>query len=465
MTSKENQDNNKTFDTIVIGAGLAGLVATETLREQGYSVLVLEARNRPGGRIHTIYTPSHHPIETGTMFMGGRGTKENPNPLAVAFKLHTKTVDPNNAIIYDANGVASDLEAFKKRFNLNAQENSMLQKIQHAKKNPWKKHPSLAEVLNDNQKNTPHPNTSEFFIKQFLNAMIQHHTGNKPEQVSLLELFSKNEANSGLEWLVGGTEVQLITPLFQKLSLDKNITLKLSTPVHSVHHELKNNRVSVVTHDGKEYSAKAILCTVPLGVLKEGIIQFYPSLSIPKQNAIEHLKVGYHNKVILQFEKPFWPEDVHFIYTGSQKIEEWPSYFNFFAFDKKMPILVGNIFGESARFHNKSDEEIIDEAYEPLARIYKNRITPLTFAYVSRWDSDIYAYGNQSYCGQDCSIANLENIKTQELGGLFFAGMHTEFRRQDILESAYESGIRAALEMSAFLKNDLDLKKRKLLFR
>src|SRR5215472_14398219 len=61
------------FDVLVIGAGAAGLAAARTLSEQGLSLAILEARDRIGGRIHTIRPPgSSLPVELGAEFVHGR---------------------------------------------------------------------------------------------------------------------------------------------------------------------------------------------------------------------------------------------------------------------------------------------------------------------------------------------------------------------------------------------------------
>jgi phytoene dehydrogenase-like protein len=61
-----------TFDVIVIGAGVAGLAAARTLAEAGRRVALIEARDRVGGRIHTV--PAIHgdlPVELGAEFIHG----------------------------------------------------------------------------------------------------------------------------------------------------------------------------------------------------------------------------------------------------------------------------------------------------------------------------------------------------------------------------------------------------------
>src|SRR5437899_9024814 len=60
-------------DVLVLGAGIAGLAAAERLAAAGRRVLVLEARDRIGGRIHTVDDPGlHHPVELGAEFVHGR---------------------------------------------------------------------------------------------------------------------------------------------------------------------------------------------------------------------------------------------------------------------------------------------------------------------------------------------------------------------------------------------------------
>ena len=59
------------YDTIVIGAGAAGLAAAQTLQDANRSVLLLEARDRVGGRVHTDYDFAPHPVELGAEFLHG----------------------------------------------------------------------------------------------------------------------------------------------------------------------------------------------------------------------------------------------------------------------------------------------------------------------------------------------------------------------------------------------------------
>ena len=61
----------KRYDCIVVGAGAAGLLATATLRESGRDVVVLEARNRVGGRAHSIPMSDGSMVESGATLVTG----------------------------------------------------------------------------------------------------------------------------------------------------------------------------------------------------------------------------------------------------------------------------------------------------------------------------------------------------------------------------------------------------------
>lgn len=64
----------RSADVIVIGAGLAGLSAARQLKAKGASVIVLEARDRPGGRVHSLRLPGGQMIDLGAQFMGDAQT-------------------------------------------------------------------------------------------------------------------------------------------------------------------------------------------------------------------------------------------------------------------------------------------------------------------------------------------------------------------------------------------------------
>jgi len=445
------------YDAIVVGGGISGLIASYHLTSLGHKTLLLEARNRLGGRIHTIETTEGNRVETGALSIQSSNESTHLSsltPFLNAFSLKTKPIESNNALIYDNTAHAHSLTEFMAQSSLESQFQTENTKIQKAKATVSQTYPSLETILNYREDNIPSSGSKAFIARQLLTAMIHQHTGATLNKVSLIELLSQNELDSYPALVVGGLDKQLIKQLTKLLEKD-DTEIELASPVQAIHHAMDTNTdpLKVVTHNGKEYFTQAILCTVPLGVLKEGPIRFFPHLSKEKQHAIEHLKSGHVNRVVLEFEKIFWQALPHFIYPGSKDINSWPEYFNLSCFsNQKKPILIANFYGDAAHFKNVSASIIIETALEPLRKVYKDKMQPLKSTYVSRWDTDPYALGNGSYCGTEATPADLLNIATPEQG-LFFAGEHTAGSLRGTVEGAFESGIRAALEASSYIKH------------
>lgn len=79
----------------------------------------------------------------------------------------------------------------------------------------------------------------------------------------------------------------------------------------------RKNGVKVSVENGKTLFADAVVVAVPLGVLKSNTIKFEPRLPEWKEEAIADLGVGIENKIVLHFERVFWP-NVEFLGVVSE---------------------------------------------------------------------------------------------------------------------------------------------------
>src|SRR5687767_8975755 len=97
------------IDVIVVGAGMAGLGAARTLHDQGYRVVIVEARNRPGGRVWTSRAWPDTPLDMGASWI--QGTEDNPiTELADRFDVARVPTDYEEATVYDVDGYEVDEE-------------------------------------------------------------------------------------------------------------------------------------------------------------------------------------------------------------------------------------------------------------------------------------------------------------------------------------------------------------------
>jgi monoamine oxidase len=239
-----------------------------------------------------------------------------------------------------------------------------------------------------------------------------------------------------------------------------NFTLSLNTAISAVEKHTDRKGISIRTTMGNEFNFDRVLVSVPLGVLKSNILAFYPALSSEKQSSISALRTGKCNKVMLHFEKSFWPQDTQslLIFNARKQLYE---YLNLDYFSKnKKATLVATLYGMAADFTDKSDEDIRNQVLSLLQGIYPNS-TAILDSFITRWESDQYTQGAFTYLGRHATPKNLHDLTTPEWGGrLFLAGEHTDELYYGSVHGAYLSGLRASQSIDNSLHLDKSLRKR-----
>lgn len=118
----------------------------------------------------------------------------------------------------------------------------------------------------------------------------------------------KSERSPGACGAVGGLET---VDEVESDDSDKTVTevpINRSSPTNDNH---RRGKVKVECHDGSEYYANHVICTVPLGVLKDNHhTLFEPELPQYKQESIDHLLFGTVDKIFLEYDRPFLNKDI-----------------------------------------------------------------------------------------------------------------------------------------------------------
>ena len=133
--------------------------------------------------------------------------------------------------------------------------------------------------------------------------------------------------------------------------------------------------VKVTTSNGEAFEGDIVLVTIPLGVLKEGKLEFSPPLPAWKVDAINNLGFGNLNKVALLYPQVFWDDSKDFFGCLEEKNEQRGECFMFHNMNRVVgqPVLLGLVAGAASYAQEEySDEEIVNRAVEIVRRVRKS---------------------------------------------------------------------------------------------
>ncbi len=423
----------ETTEIIIIGAGIAGLAAANRLKSWDYDVIVLEAQNRIGGRIHTDWSWGISPVELGATWI--HGDENNPlMKLVKKFNLKTIITEYENHWLYDTKGklisdrkqeqleddfdeVLEEFEEFRETLEAADEDDISLQAALDIVLTDWDLTPQQQRIMD-----------------YFINAEIEHEYAADAEELSCY-YWDEGEEVFGWDRVLPGGYDQLIQVLAT------NLDIRLEQPVEAIAYN--NQGVTITTATQTFHSNQAIL-TVPLGVLKRKTIQFSPPLPTSKQTAIRNLGMGVLNKTVFRFPHIFWDKEADLIGHIPAQKGQWTEFFNL-AKVTGQPILVGFNAGSYARhLESQSDNDIIQSALQVLQTLYKPSIPQPEAYQITRWASHPYSWGSYSYLATGASDRDYDNLADPVGDRLFFAGEATSRQHAATVHGAYLSGLREA---------------------
>jgi monoamine oxidase len=419
--------------TLVIGAGLAGLAAARELKRHGHEVLVLEARDRLGGRIWTSNKWPDMPLDFGASWI--HGVKGNPiTGLADELKASRLITSYERAAVYNTSGQLLTQAEEARMENIRKRVFALLRKAQDRDEDTSVRR-ALAELIEEFK------NSQD--ATRFLNFCL---SGDIEQE------YSGNASQLSAHWYDSGKEFERDDALFAqgfRVIIDflaRDIDIKLSQVVKEIHRRQSDVRVITQT---SEFVADNVVVTLPLGVLQSNAVRFMPELSKEKRNAIEKLGMGVLNKCYLRFPRAFWPHDVDWLGYVSAQHGDWTEWVSFQRV-AKVPILLGfNAADRGREIETLSNEQIVESAMQTLKTIFGAGIPQPTDYQITRWATDPFARGSYSYNAYG-STPEMRNILATSLNRqVFFAGEATHKEYFGTAHGAYLSGLRAAKDVLA----------------
>jgi monoamine oxidase len=399
-------------DIAIIGAGAAGLGAAHALKDSGLSVILLEARDRIGGRAHTIEPAP------GIIFDLGCGWLHSADKNAfvdVARRLNfeiDKTRPPWREQTFDKGFPLAERQEFI------AALDAFYDRAEQAAENGCDD--TAGHYLEPGNRWNP-----------MIHAISTYVNGCELDQVSIRDMAAYED--TGINWRVRRGYGALMT------AWGAPCRLALNTEVTLIDHS--GPRLRIETSRGT-LTADKVIITVPTNLIADEAIRFHPALP-DKIEAARGLPLGVDDKVMLALDQPeSLPKDGNL--RGATMRTAMAS-FHLRPFGQ--PCIEGFFGGRFARELEYAGDgafgaESIEQIVKLLGSDFRRRLKPLA---ESRWARDPFARGAYSHALPG-HAADRAILAAPVDGRLFFAGEATSPNFFSTAHGAKDSGERAARE-------------------
>ena len=401
-------------DVVIVGAGAAGIAAGQTLSSAGYSVKLLEARRRIGGRAWTDRERFGVPVDLGCQWL--HSADINPlTRLAEELGFNVIRRNPSWGPLNARNLLSNeDFTECAAAFDWFFKTTECFP--------PDAPDAPVSSVFPDNWRWQP-----------MLRAVVTFMSGAEPEELSLRDYA--NYLNTNQNWPLR----QGYGALIERLGRD--LPVMLNAPVIRI--DWSGNAV-VVDSAGGRLRARTVILTVPTSVLATGRIVFNPPLPGSKTEAIENLPLGANNKVLLAIDgNPFGVSADTFVVSSIETSRV--SSLQVFPFGR--PLVSAFLGGALARELERGGEAaarqfVIEELVQIFGEATRKHVGG---SLVTAWGLDPWSCGAYSYAppGQ---AACRPALAVPLADKLFFAGEATSVEFYSTAHGAYLSGQRAAAE-------------------
>ncbi len=421
---------------LVVGAGIAGLTVANAMAHAGVDCVVLEARDRVGGRLHTVdlagsrvdlggswmHHPDGNPVRRFAELVGIECRPGDPLPTLSAFDcatgLRLSHADVEATLTAELDGYTAALDELRARLGPTA---------------------SAAEGIEAYLATTGLAGDALRRARQGLRASVEADAAGAAEHQSLDWLWTQDEyaGNYFGDLPVGGYSAVAD-------AMAAGLDIRRGWPVERV--DVADGGASVTSASGETESGSHVVVTVPLGALKNGLPSFVPPLPPERADAIGRLGFGRYEKVVLRFEEPFWREAgwSHLVLFPPDPDEPAAWVFDLDAFGAG-PVLACHAF-HSAAGHvvGRSTDEAASWVTGMLSAALGAPCPEPVAVVVTGWADDPYAAGSYTHVPPGSTNADLDLLGVPVAGRLLFAGEHTSSARVGYVDGAMTSGIREA---------------------
>lgn len=442
LVNAANVTDGIIYDVVVVGAGMAGVTAARRLRDLGVTnVVVLEARDRTGGRTYSVNTTTAGSIDLGAMWIH---EAEGGNPL---YDLtaedgpyrRSRLQNYNSGAVYEDDGARLPIRDWIRTYAAMGAFRRGINEYQDAHAEDPADFPDLSIYDMYDFTMADLPATAVPTANLQLHASYQVLLNGNVTDLSVLRYGDAKTLPALDVFLYNGFDslVELQTP---------GLDIRLNSPVVEINYS--NPETVVVKSMGTEYRARYVVSTETLGCLKANGINYVPPLPQEKQDAIERMGFGVFDKSILVYDEVHWDTEDFIMQTMPTLGGRWKVYLNYDAVMNKPALVALNVADTAKEVEGQTDAQILAELLAALRTIYPALPDPVEFIQ-TRWYEDPFSRGAYSYyaVGNEKEITG---VIGDSVGRLYFAGEAASDKPGTVL-GAYLSGLDRAEEIAGLL--------------
>jgi monoamine oxidase len=428
-------------DILIIGAGATGLMAGYQLAKKGKKITLLEARNRTGGRIHTIENESFFKrAELGAEFIHG----DLPVTINILQEAGIAYSPAGGTMVRYKDSQFIEDEQFVEDWDV------LMKKL-----NKLETDTNLAAFLDEHFAEDKYKK-----LRESVTRFVSGYDTADPELVSVFALREEwQNEDEGAQHRVDTGYCDMIRYLVDQIKAHKG-RIYLNSVVSDI--DWKPGNVKVITESGMIYSAEKLLVAMPLGVLQaekgeKGAVAFHPAIK-DRAEAIKAMGFGAIIKFLLEFDEVFWENEAITHLAGKSlkgigflfSEEAIPTWWT--QAPKRSALLTGWLGGLPAAERKDMDTEaLLQLALDSLSTVFSINAdelkTKLIAWNVSNWTGEPFTRGSYSYDTVEAPKARkLLNEPVEDT--LYFAGEYLyDGPAMGTVEAALTSGVDVAEKM------------------
>ena len=419
--------------TIIIGAGVAGLTAARLLNKQGTSVIVLEARDRIGGRLHSehrdgfvtdlgaswIHGIDDSPVEQMCSFL---------NMPMVEFTVGSFQPDSRPILYFSPEGDRLSPE----------QAQAFTHDIHTFDE-------ILVEVISTITPGSSYADAVEIALNktgwhQDRCARVREYMQHRTEEQDGAH-FTLIDAHGLDNEEVDGDEV-VFPQGYDQLAhgLARGLDIRLEHTVTRV--AWNNTGVSIDTDKGT-FTADQVIITVPVGVLQSGDFTIEPALPEEVEKALSSFRMNDFEKIILRYDQKFWDEGIYAFRRQGPAGDWWHSWYDLTSLHGTPALLTFAAGPCAIETRHLSDEAVAELVTSALREIYGETVPAPHTIHRTNWKEDPLTRGSYSFLTVGADTAEHDHLATPVGGVLHIAGEATWREDPATVTAAMMSGHRA----------------------